>query len=43
MQPIFTPCVKIVESGSASAWLPCRWLVLEIRCRLTRQRVVVSF
>ena len=41
MQPIFTPCVRIVESGLASAGLPCTSLVVEIRCRFTRQFMVV--
>jgi len=39
----FHPYVQIVESGLVSAGLPCSWLLVEIRCRLTRQRVVVSF
>jgi len=39
MQPIFTRYVKIVELGLVSAGRPCLWLVVEIRCRFTRQRV----
>ena len=34
--------VKIVESGSASAGLPCSWLFVVIRCRFTRQLVKVG-
>ena len=26
MQPIFTPCVKIVELGLISLCLPCSWV-----------------
>jgi len=33
--------VKIVDAGLISAWLPCSWLGVEIRCRVTRQLVVV--
>jgi len=40
MPPIFTPCVKIVLSGLISAGLPCSWIDVEIRCRVTRQLVV---
>ena len=40
MQHIFTRCVKIVESGSASAGLPCLWFLVVIKCRFTRQLVV---
>jgi len=29
MPPIFSPCVKIVESGSASAGLACSWLIMK--------------
>jgi len=29
--------VNIVESGLVSAWLPCCWVQVEIRCRVTRQ------
>ena len=36
MSPIFTRCVKIVESGLVSAGLPCFWFDVEIRCRFTR-------
>ncbi len=36
MSSIFTPCVKLVESGLVSAGLPCSRLLVEIRCRLTR-------
>jgi len=36
-------CVWIVLSGSASAGLPCYWLVVVIRCRFTRQLVALSF
>ena len=31
--------VKIVDSGLVSAGLPCLWLEVFIRCRVTRQRV----
>ena len=34
--------VKIVDAGLVSAGLPCFWLVVVFRCRLTRQLVVVS-
>ena len=34
--------VKIVDSGSASAGLPCCWLEVDIKCRFTRQLVVKS-
>ena len=40
--PIFTRCVKIVESGLVSAGLPCSWFLLVIQCRLTRQVVKVG-
>ena len=40
MSSIFTRCVRIVESGLVSAGLPCSWLELVIKCRLTRQLVV---
>jgi len=33
-------CVQIVESGSVSAGLPCLWVQVAIKCRLTRQRVI---
>ena len=39
MYPIFTPCVRIVDAGLVSAGLPCSWVDVEIRCRLTRQLV----
>jgi len=39
----FYLCVKIVESGLVSAGLPCCWVQVEIKCRLTRQLVVMSF
>ena len=32
--------VKIVESGSASAGLPCLWVQVVGKCRVTRQLVV---
>jgi hypothetical protein len=32
-------CVRIVVSGLISAGWPCSWLLVEIRCRLTRQGV----
>ena len=35
----FSPCVRIVESGSASAGLPCYRVEVAIKCRLTRQLV----
>jgi len=41
MSSIFPRCVQIVESGLISAGLPCCWFGVEIRCRLTRQLVVV--
>jgi hypothetical protein len=41
MQPIFTSCVKIVLSGLISAGLPCCRVDVEIRCRVTRQLVVM--
>ena len=34
------PCARSVELGSVSAGLPCSWLELVIKCRLTRQLVV---
>ena len=37
--PIFTRCVRIVLSDSALAGLPCCWVGVKIRCRLTRQLV----
>ena len=37
---IFTRCAQIVESGLASAGLPCLWFDVEIRCRVTRQLVL---
>ena len=37
--PIFTPYAQIVEAGSAPAGLPCCRLLVEIRCRFTRQLV----
>ena len=42
IQPIFTPCLQIVLSGLVSAGLPCCRLVVEIRCRFTRQLVAVG-
>ena len=42
MLPTFTRCVKIVEAGQVSAVLPCYQLLVEIRCRVTRQRVLVD-
>jgi uncharacterized membrane protein len=36
------PCLQIVESGFVSAGLPCWWIDVEIRCRLTRQLVVMA-
>jgi hypothetical protein len=38
--PIFTPCARSVESGLISAGLPCYRVEVDIRCLLTRQRVV---
>jgi len=38
---IFTYCVQIVESGLVSAGVPSSWVDVEIKCRLTRQRVVM--
>ena len=35
-------CVQIVEAGLVSAGLPCSWLEVVIRCRVTRQLVVVG-
>jgi len=35
MPPIFTRCVRIVESGLVSAGLPCFWLVVEINRPVT--------
>ena len=32
-------CVKIVESGLASAGLPCSWDEVVIQCRFTRRLV----
>jgi len=43
MQPIFTRGAQIVEVGLVSAELPCSWLLVEIRCRVTRQLVMLSF
>ena len=37
---VFGWCVQIVEAGLISAGLPCRWFLVEIQCRVTRQRVV---
>ena len=34
---VFGWCVGIAVSGRISAGLPCSWLVVEIRCRVTRQ------
>ena len=41
MQPIFIRCVQIVAAGLVSAGLPCSWVDVEIRCRLTRQLEVM--
>ena len=41
-QPIFTRCAQIVESGLISASLPCTWFDVEIRCRFSRQLVVLA-
>jgi len=35
--PFFTRCVGIAVSSLFSAGLPCFWLVVEIKCRLTRR------
>jgi len=37
----FTLCAQIVESGLVSAGLPCYRVLVEIRCRLTRQLEVI--
>ena len=35
-------CLRIVESGLSSAGLPCSWVEVVKRCRLTRQLVVAG-
>jgi len=35
---VFGRCVGIAESGLIPAWEPCSWLVVVLRCRVTRQQ-----